>query len=397
MKLIQYLISREKENIQLSKMNGNGNNLNNLNMNNNQVQDYINNNRINLNAPGNQGRYTCSTHFQTLEEWDSIFSHLSVYSAGVHATADFLQGMQLRRPNDHRRNYAYDSFPLIAWIPLPCSIPHFSRCILHVEEVNPRTNTLSGSSFIPVEITHHDNHPITSAIARMFREDRHPHRHQYPPSYQTNESLVFETARENEAIRQMCACLTRTQGGNNFAEYDAQQDANRNEQHADLNTASRHILYDPETLARANARVNELMLAQQGRGVHEMTIQESQQVHRAWREVVFPETTAEERRYAYARYAADQIMMHRYVHDNNENNNPYEPNPIALPFDDDDHRENNRHHRHHHRENNPVDRARQEQAPENVYIQELYNGQNNDERARIAAQDVAVHPVHPPL
>ena len=391
MKLIQYLISREKENTQLSKMNGNNGN-NNLNMNNNQVQDYVNNNRINLNAPGNQGRYTRSTHFQTLEDWDSIFSHLSVYSVGVHATADFLQGMQLRRHHHnhhhHHHAYAYDSFPLIVWIPLPCSIPNYSRCILHVEEVNPQTNTLTGSSFIPVEITHHDNHPITPAIARMFRQDRH----HYLPSFQTNESLVFETVRENEAIRQMCACLRL--GGNNFAAYDAEQDANRNEQHADLNTASRHILYDPETLARANSRVNELMLAhaQQGRGMHEMTIQESQQVHRAWREVVFPETTAEERRYAYARYAADQIMMHRYVHDNNDNNNPYEPNPIVLPFDNDDDN---------HRENNPVDRARQEQAPENVYIQELYNGQNNDERARvrarIAAEDVAAVVAHPPL
>jgi hypothetical protein len=232
----------------------------------------------------------------------------------------------------------------------------------------------------------------------MFREDPRQHRHHYLPSFQTNESLVFETARENEAIRQMCACLTLTQGGNNFAEYDAQQDANRNEQHADLNTASRHILYDPETLARANARVNELMLAQQGRGAHEMTINESRQVRRAWRDVVFPETTADERRYAYARYAADQIMMHRYVHDIHDNNDPYEPNPILLPFHNDD---NNDNHRQRHRENNPVDRARQEQAPENVYIQELYNGQNNDERARararIAAEDVVIHPVHPPL
>ena len=379
-------------------MNGNGNNGNgNLNLNNNQIQDYINNYRINQNAHGNQGRYTRSNHFQTLEDWDSIFSHLSVYSAGVHATADFLQGMQLRSTPNH--NYTYDSFPLIAWIPLPCSIPNYSRCILHVEEVNPQTNTLSGDSFIPVEITHHDNHPITQAITRMFREDphhhhQHHHQRQYPPSFQTNESLVFATARENTAIQQMCACLT--QGGNHFAAYDAQQDANRNEQHADLNTASRHILYDPETLARANSRVNGLMLAhaqqaQQARGVHEMTIQESQQVHRAWRDVVFPETTAEERRYAYAKYAADQIMMHRYVHDNNENNNPYDPNPIVLPFDNNDNNNNNRH-----RENNPVDRERQEQAPENVYIQELYNGQNNDERARararIAAEDVVVHP-----
>jgi hypothetical protein len=358
----------------------NGNNGNNLNMSNNQVQDYINNSRINLNAPGNQGRYTRSTHFQTLEEWDSIFSHLSVYSAGVHATADFLQGMLLRRPDHHRRNYAYNSFPLITWIPLPCSIPHFSRCILHVEEVNPRTNTLSGSSFIPVEITHHDNHPITQAITRMFHVYS-----PYPASYQTNESLVFATARENEAIRQMCACLT--QGGNNFAEYDAQQDANRNEQHADLNTASRHILYDPETLARANSRVNGLMLAhaqqaQQGHGVHEMTINESQQVHRAWRDVVFPETTAQERRYAYARYAADQIMTHRYIRIRMAHDNPCEPNPIVLPFHNDYNNNDN------HRENNPVDRARQEQAPENVYIQDLYNGQNNDERARIAAEDV---------
>lgn len=371
--------------------NGNNGNGNNLNMNNNQVQDYINNNRINLNAPGNQGRYTRSTHFRTLEEWDSIFSHLSVYSAGVHATADFLQGMQLRRPNDHNHNYAYDSFPLIAWIPLPCSIPNYSRCILHVEEVNPQTNTLSGSSFIPVEITHHDNHPITQAITRMFHVYS-----PYPASYQTNESLVFETARENEAIRQMCACLT--QGGNNFAEYDAQQDANRNEQHADLNTASRHILYDPEMLAMANSRVNELMLAhaqqaQQGRGVNEMTINESRQVHRAWRDVVFPETTAEERRYAYARYAADQIMTHRYIRIRMAHDNPDEPNPIVLPFHNDNNDNNDNH-----RENNPVDRARQEQAPENVYIQDLYNGQNNDERARIAAEDVRLReneiPIH---
>ena len=62
-------------------MNGN-----NLNMNNNQVQDYINNGRINLNARGNQGRYTRSNHFQTLEEWDSIFSHLSVSSGGSYPT-----------------------------------------------------------------------------------------------------------------------------------------------------------------------------------------------------------------------------------------------------------------------------------------------------------------------
>jgi len=52
-------------------MNGNGN------MHNNQVENYINNNRINLNAPGNQGRYTRSHHFQTLEEWDAIFNHSS--------------------------------------------------------------------------------------------------------------------------------------------------------------------------------------------------------------------------------------------------------------------------------------------------------------------------------
>jgi hypothetical protein len=368
-------------------MNGNLN----LNLSNNQIQDYINNYRINQNAYGNQGRYTCSNHFQTLEDWDSIFSHLSVYPAGVHTTADFLQGMIMQQQSRRNWRYTYDSFPLITWIPLPCSIPHFSRCILHIEEVNPQTNTLSGYSFIPIEITHHDNHPITQAITRMFREDRHQPQHS-PPSYQTNESLVYATARENTTIQHMCACLRR--GGNNFAAYDAQQDANRNELHADLNTSWRHLLYDPETLARANSRVNGLMLAhaqqaQQGCGVHEMTIQESLQVYRAWRDVVFPETTAEERRYAYAKYAADQIMMHRYVHIRRAHDNPCEPNPIVLPFQNDNNDD--------HRENNPVDRARQEEAPENVYIQELYNGQNNDERARIAAQDVAVHPAHPPL
>ena len=357
-------------------MNDNARNNGNLNLNNNQIQDYINNYRINQNAYGNQGRYTCSNHFQTLEDWDSIFSHLSVYPAGVHTTADFLQGMIMQQQSRRNWRYTHDSFPRVTWIPLPCSIPNFSRCILHVEEVNPQTNTLSGCSFIPIEITHHDNHPITPAITRMFRVDS-----PYPASYQTNESLVYATARENTTIQHICACLRR--GGNNFAAYDAQQDANRDELHADLNTSWRHLLYDPETLARANSRVNGLMLAHaQANGEREMSIQESLQVYRAWRDVVFPETTAEERRYAYARYAADQIMTHRYIRIRRAHDNPCEPNPIVLPFHNDYNNNDN------HRENNPVDRARQEQAPENIYIQDLYNGQNNDERARIAAEDV---------
>ena len=43
----------------------------------NYIHGIINNGGFNLNRQGNEGRYTRSHHFQTLEEWDAIFNHSS--------------------------------------------------------------------------------------------------------------------------------------------------------------------------------------------------------------------------------------------------------------------------------------------------------------------------------
>jgi hypothetical protein len=342
-------------------MNGNGNNGDNGNMPNNQVENYINNNRINLNAPGNQGRYTRSRHFQTLEEWDIIFNHIRGCPTGVYDTADFLQNRMLQQMfNDG--NLAYNTFPEIVWIPLPCSAPNFRRCILHVEAVNRATGYLTGS-FIAIEVTYHDNHPIAQAFTRMFQVAA-----QHPPMFQSNEDLVLMTVFDNASMQRMCECLTKS--GHNFAEFDAMHDPNRIED-PNLTSASRHILHDPNTLQRANDTVARMT----PRG-GDMSLEESQRLREVWGSIVFPETTPQERRDAYARYAADQINIHRYLRIHWAHEYPDHPNPILLPFND------------FVRENNPVDHNRAFQMQQNQYIQALYDGQNNDERARIAATDI---------
>ena len=338
----------------------------NTNMNeeerNRRIYGIINNGGFNLNQQGNEGRYTRSHHFQTLEEWDAIFDHFVGCPTGAYDTADFLQNrmmLQLTRINE---NFGYDTFPEIVWIPLPCSVPNFRRCILHVEEVNRATGELTGS-FIPIEVTHHDNHPITQAFTRMFQVAA-----RHPSMFQCNEDLVLMTTISNPSIQRMCECLTK--GGHDFAEFDEMHDPNRIE-NPNLTTASRHILFDPDTLQTANATVARMT----PRG-GDMSLEESQRLREVWRRIVFPETTPEEQRDAYARYAADQINIHRYLRIHWAHEYPDHPNPILLPFND------------FVRENNPVDHNRAIQMERNRYIQALYDGQNNNERARIAATDV---------
>jgi hypothetical protein len=332
------------------------------------IYGIINNGGFNLNSPGNQGRYTRSHHFQTLDEWDTIFENLTGCPNGVYDTADFLQNMMFMQLTRNNGNFEYESFPEIIWIPLPCSVPNFHRCILHVETVIRETGQLTGN-FIPIEITYHDNHPITQAFTRMFEVSAHD-----PPTFRTNEDLILMTTTtiDNVSLERICKCLTR--GGDDFERFNNWIDANRIE-NANLTTASRHILYDPEMLTRANNRQNELTLAhRQANGEREMSIRESEQVYCAWRDIVFPESTAQEERYAYSTYAADQIMMHRYCRLYWAREYYDHPNPIVLPFA-----------HQYQRENNPVDHNRALQRIHNQYIQSLYDGQNNDERARIEA------------
>lgn len=348
----------------------------NANMNEEERTDYIyrmiNNGGFDLNREGNQGRYTRSHHFQTLDEWDTIFTHLVGCPNGVYDTADFLQNRMMLQLLRHNGNLEYDSFPEITWIPLPCSVPNFQRCILHVEAVNRETGYLTGS-FIPIEITHHDNHPITQAFIRMFQVAAH-----YPPMFQTNEALILMTIFENAPLQRMCECLTR--GGHDFTGFHNIQDPNRI-QNANLTTASRHILYDPDTLQRANATVARM---EPPGGASEMSLEQSQRLHEVWRGIVFPETTPQQQRDTYARYAADQINMHRYFRLHWAREYPQYPNPVVLPF----HHLNHHHDHHHYRENNPVDHNYALLRIENQYIQSLYDGQNNNERARIAAMNV---------
>lgn len=332
------------------------------------IYGFINNGAYNLNQEGNQGRYTRSHHFQTLDEWESIFRHFLASPVRVHDTADFLENRMMLGIMSGQV-FEYDSFPEITWIPLPCSIPNFRRCILHVEEVNRATGHLMGS-FIPIEVTYHDNHPITETFTRIFQVDAN-----YPPMFQTNDDLVLMTTFDNASLQRMCECLTK--GGQSFAEYDAMNDPNRTD-NANLTTVSRQILYDPDTLQRANAVVERMMPP----GCNgDISIEQYQRMHEAWRSVVFPETTLQQQRNAYARYAADQINMHRYFRLHWAHEYPQYPNPVVLPFHD-------RHHYHHQRENNPADHNQALEAPVNHYIQALYDGQNNNERARIAATDV---------
>ena len=331
----------------------------------------INNGGFNLNQPGNQGRYTRSHHFQTIEEWEEIFVHLMGTPNGVYDTGDLLHNMVMQQIMSGQ-NFEYDLFPEITYIPLPCSMPNFRRCILQVEAVDLATGHLTGT-FIPIEVTYHDNHPIAQQFTRTFEVNAH-----YPPSFQMNEDLILMTTCYEPSIRRMCECLTK--GGSNFAEFDEMEDPNRNE-NANLTCASRHILPDPVARERANATVARMDPFNGG----DMSLEQSQRLHEVWRSIVFPEATIQQRRDSYARYAADQINMHRYLRIHWAREYPDHANPFMLPFEN------------YVPENNPIDRNHALQWPVNQYIQALYDGQNNSERARIAATDVRLREIQIPI
>jgi hypothetical protein len=88
----------------------------------------------------------------------------------------------------------------------------------------------------------------------------------------------------------------------------------------------------------------------------------------------------------YATFAAEQVNMHRVARLQWARDFPNRPNPIELPRNI----EQDGNEREHLRENNLVDRNAARGNMANAYIQALYNGQNNGERARIAMMEVGL-------
>ena len=319
------------------------------------VNGIINNGGFNLDRPGNEGRYTRSHHIQNPDEWSSIFDHFIGYSHALYHTSDFIYHLDFSG-----RATAHDSFPEVVYIPLPSREPNFRRCILHVETVETGTNTLTGQ-YIPVVVTYNVNHPFAQAITRLFEVETRSH-----PFYQTNEQLVMQTAYNEQMIRQMCSHLVES--GDDFETFDAM-----------VLEPSSHVLPDPALVIRANREIripeydDDPMGAQAG--------------YELWRDIVYPQTaTAGERRETYATYAAEQVNMHRVARIQWGRDYPNHPNPVELPHNIVLNPMNNE--REHLRENNAADRNRAGQNLANHYIQALYNRQNNDERARIAATEV---------
>ena len=330
----------------------------------NNVHRFVNNNRYILNHPGNEGYYTRSHHFQSTDEWDAIFDHLTGHPHALHDTSGFIYDLSFGgRVADH------ESFPEIIYIPLPSNEPGFRRCILHVEEFDNATNALTGR-YIPVVVKHHVNHPFTQAVTRLFEVETHSQ-----PFYQSKQQLLMMTSHGDgdgngdEWIQKMCEQFRPP--GNDFATFDEM-----------LFPAAAHILPDPALVIRAN---REIRIPD-----YDVYPIEAQAAYMQWRNMVYPppgDATAQERREMYATFAAEQINMHRYSRIQWARNYPNRPNPIELPYNIEQ-GGNEREEHEHVRENNPVDRNVALRNLANAFIQVLYNAQNNDERARIAATEV---------
>lgn len=322
----------------------------------NRVYRFVNNNRYNLNRPGNEGYYTRSHHFQTTDEWDAIFDHIVGHPHALHDTSGFIYDLSFGgRVADH------ESFPEIVYIPLPSNEPGFRRCILHVEEFDTATNALTGC-YIPVVVKHHVNHPISEAITRLFEVETRSH-----PFYQTKQQLLMLTSSHGDGddngeqwIQTMCEQFRPP--ANDLVAFE------------EMNfPAAAHILPDPARVIRAN---REVQIPD-----YDYDPIEAQAAYAWWRNIVYPRgAMVEERREMYATFAAEQVNMHRYSRLQWARDYPNRPNPIELPHNiEQDGNE---------RENNPVDRNAARQNLANGYIEALYSTQTNDEKARIAATEV---------
>lgn len=317
------------------------------------VYSILNNNRLNLNRPGNQGRYTRSRNITSVEVWDTVFDHLTLPPI-AHDTSGFIYDLSFGREQaDLRPN----DFPEIVLIPLPSATPGWRRCVFHIEEVEnvgngyPRREQLTGR-YIPVPVSYHENHPIAHAITRVFQVEAHN-----ASFYQSNEELAILTSPSynDEWVIQIASLLA--------------QPGNRFEAFAQIIPAviwgpGPNVLPNPELVRLANRTI---VVPE-----YDMDPVGAIAAYEQWRAMVYPApATEEQQREAYSAYAADQINIHRRQRIQWGYDHPEYPNPYQLPNNDGE------------RENNPADRALADHHPENAYIQELYNAQNDAERERI--------------
>lgn len=328
----------------------------------------VNNNGYNLNRPGNEGYYTRSHHFHTTDDWDSIFDHLLGHPHNIYPTSDFIYDLSI----SGRAAANPEAFPEIVYIPLPSNEPGFKRCILHVEEVDTGTGTLCGR-YIPIVVKYHVNHQIAHAIMRLFDGSR--------AFYQTKEQLLMLTSYSDVWIHRMCEQFRPP--GNNFETFDEM-----------LFPAADHVLPDPEVVIRANREICILP-------DYDDNPRGAQEARELWRNVVYPRNaSAEERREMYATFAAEQVNMHRISRIQWGHDYPNRPNPIELPRiveqggdGDGDGVNIQLLDNGNWRENNPADRNAARLNLANVYIQHLWDGQNNEERARVASTEVRLRAV----
>jgi len=328
-----------------------------------QIHGIINNGGFNLSRDGNQGRYTRCHHFRTMEEWDALFNHLIGFPQIIYDTADYIYYTQLSLGYGAMR---YEAFPEVVLIPLPQISPHFHRVVLHVECVNTHTNQPTGQ-FIPLLVSYHENHPIAQAITRLFHVEA-----QHAPIYHTNESLVLLTYYQpvpdvanrilphdmnHVHVERMCRYLI--QPGDNFAAFDGMRI-----------DAATFILADPALLARARREVVVPDYDDDPIGARE--------ANERWLDIVYPNRfpTEQQRREMYTIYAAEQINIHRRARITWARDFPHQPNPYVLPYLGVG--------MEHEQENNPDNRPAHGRAVEmNEFIQQLWDGQNDEDRARI--------------
>ena len=327
----------------------------------NSVYRIINNGGYNLNSEGNEGRYVYSRIMTDIEVWDDVFDYLTLPPV-AHNTSGYIYDHSYGRRQEDLR---LEAFPLVDMIPLPSGTPGFRRCVFHIEEVINVGNRqdpqyqLTGRCF-PVPVSYHVNHPIAQAIVRVFHFD--------DPQYQSNESTLLMTSYNDEWIRQLAALLAEP--GNNreaFAQIIP----------GVIREPTINVFPDLELVQQANRTIVVPEYDDDPRGAQEVAYQQ-------WRNIVYPPVTEEQHRAAYEAYAAEQINIHRRLRIKWAREYPNHPNPIELPLEDE-------------RENNPADRIPADNNPANSYIQRLYNAQNNDHRARIAAIDVRVREPQPAL
>jgi hypothetical protein len=322
------------------------------------VYSILNNNRLNVGRPGNEGRYTYSRNITNINDWDAVFDNLTL-PPSTHETSGFIYDLSFGR---EQADLHPNAFPEIVLIPLPSATPGWRRCIFHIEEVEnvgngyPRREQLTGR-YIPVPVSYHENHPIAHAITRVFQIEA-PNL----PFYESNEELVIMTSPSyNDQLVIQTATLL-AQPGNNFEAF-AQIIP------AVVWGAGPNILPNPELVRLANRTIV----------IPDYDVDPIGAIaaYERWRAIVYPApVTAEQQREAYSAYAADQINIHRRQRVQWGYDHPEYPNPYQLPNNDGE------------RENNPADRARADRHPENAYIQELYNAQNDAERERIASVNI---------